>query len=412
MNILFIAVGFLPETMSENLCNGKLVLSFLNEGWNVDVISRCAEPSSRSYSVSWDEPWTDLQKVTHSISYPVGNKFERLFDFVKSSVLMSFFPINGIRWAYRAYKKGLDLSKKKKYDVIITRSPSDISHIVGYKLSKKLNIPWIANWNDPATNIWPFPINYGKFKFYTHERYNKLMLTSSTYNSFPAETLKNHFINKYPFIDKQKCIIFPHIALLDSIYKKYKFQKIDKDYMYLCHSGNINIDRDADYLLKAISELKEKGCIIKLDIMGISDEYTLNLIRKYSLQDQIHYIGTLPYIDALTNLQKYDILVLIEQKMNFGIYFPSKLVDYAQSRKPIFAISPKYGFVSQTIGEYGGGTVADNTNYECIKKSLTDFYNDWKSDNLDKYSTDKLYNNSSTENVVNKYKDLINKIWK
>lgn len=28
MKILFIAVGFPPATMSENLCNGKLVLAF------------------------------------------------------------------------------------------------------------------------------------------------------------------------------------------------------------------------------------------------------------------------------------------------------------------------------------------------------------------------------------------------
>ena len=45
--------------------------------------------------------------------------------------------MNGIRWARRAYQKALELHKKNPYDVIITRSPSDIPHIIGYKIKQK-----------------------------------------------------------------------------------------------------------------------------------------------------------------------------------------------------------------------------------------------------------------------------------
>lgn len=402
MKILFIAAGFLPDTMSENLCNGKLVLAFLSKGWEVDVISKKNE---NSYHCGWEEPWMKLKPITHIIEYPHGGKIGRSLDLVRCIAKMNGYPLEGIRWAYRAYKEALRLHKEKKYDVIITRSPSDIAHIVGFKFNRKTKIPWIANWNDPATNTWPLSTVSSKWSWKLHEKYNRHILSHATLNSFPATTLRDHFTKHYNYIDKKKCVVFPHIALAEDLIANINYPKSQNAFR-MCHAGNISIYRDIDYLLKAIKELKENDeANIRFDILGSNDQYTIDLVeKKYNLADSIRFIGPFSYPEAMSKMQTYDVLVLIEQRLEFGIFFPSKLVDYAQLRKPILAISPKNGFVNTQMTLNGGGICTDNADYTSVKAGLNILYKAWKDNDLSaQYSTEKLLDSSTPESLLKNY---------
>ena len=180
MKILFIASGYLPYTFSENLCNAKLVYALQEAGWHVDVISK--KDNGPTYSTEWQEPWLPLKEHTYEVSYFVGGKLSRLYDLLRSSIMMGGFPVDGIRWARRAYQKAMSLHKSNHYDVVITRSPSDIPHIVGYKFAKKTGIKWIANWNDPASTIWPEPYthHFSKKAYRLRDRYNAVSYTHLT----------------------------------------------------------------------------------------------------------------------------------------------------------------------------------------------------------------------------------------
>ena len=210
MRILFIAPGYLPYTFSENLCNGKLVYALQEKGWEVDVISRIDE--GPTYCSEWQEPWLPLKKHTYEISY----------------------------------QKALELHKKNPYDVIITRSPSDIPHIIGYKIKQKTGIRWIANWNDPATTIWPEP--------YTHHlsprehniahRYTVTCLKKADVNTFPSQTLLEHFEANFSFLKDKQTAVIPHIGLPESFLSVRPSEKRDK--MYMCHSGNLSSERNPE----------------------------------------------------------------------------------------------------------------------------------------------------------------------
>ena len=91
MKILFIASGYLPYTFSENLCNAKLVYALQEAGWHVDVISK--KDNGPTYSTEWQEPWLPLKEHTYEISYFIGGKLSRLYDLLKSSIMMGGFPL-------------------------------------------------------------------------------------------------------------------------------------------------------------------------------------------------------------------------------------------------------------------------------------------------------------------------------
>ena len=408
MKILFIASGYLPYTFSENLCNAKLVYALQEAGWHVDVISK--KDNGPTYSTEWQEPWLPLKEHTYEISYFIGGKLSRLYDLLKSSIMMGGFPVDGIRWARRAYQKALELHRKNHYDVVITRSPSDIPHIVGYKFSKKVGIKWIANWNDPASTIWPEPYthHFSKKAYRLRDRYNKLCLCHAAINTFPSSWLLEHFQDNYPLLKDKRNVVIPHIAMPDSLYHQAPILLKD-DKLYMCHSGNLSSERNPELMFKAIRELIHEGYTsMKLEIMGHINDYTQQLIEKYALNGYVSFIGGFPYLEALRKMQFYHVFVLLEAKMEKGIFFPSKFTDYAQLNRPILAVSPKDGFAKEMLSCYGGGIAADNEDYRSIKSALLKLYQSWKQKKLfEEYNTNELYQNFSARRVVELYKTLL-----
>lgn len=411
MRALLIATGYLPYTFSECLCNAKLVYALQEKGWEVDVISRVSE--GFSYSVEWQEPWLCLKPHVYEVTYPVGNKIVRTWDLLRSTLQMGGYPLGGIRWARRAYQKAMELYKEKHYDVVLTRSPSDISHIVGYKLKREYGVQWIANWNDPVSVIWPSenppytPDRYKGLKKILYSRYADFCLRKSDINTFPAQTLLDYFKEFFPILNSENSLIIPHIGLSETLFSPIRYEK--KEQFRLCHAGNLMSNRNPELLFQAMRELiDEHDAPILLDIMGVMDDYMSLLIKKYRLEDNVHFIGSYPYIEVLNKMGDYDVLVLLEAKMHTGIYFASKIVDYAQVGRPIFAISPATGFAKSVISQYGGGVVVNNEEHQDIKSGLLKLYAAWQADELLKtYSTQQLYSQFSSDRVVEIYNSIV-----
>ena len=407
MRALLIATGYLPYAFSENLCNAKLVYALQEKGWEVDVISRVDE--GNTYSTEWQEPWLCLQPNVNEVTYPAGNKISRILDLIRSTIQMEGYPLAGIRWARRAYQKAVALHKEKHYDIVLTRSPSDISHIIGYKLKQRFGVRWIANWNDPSVTIWPEPYthHFSKSKERMLHHYTVKCLRNADINTFPSQSLLDHFVEHFPFLKQLHTEIIPHIALSETLYTPQKREKKDK--LYLCHSGNLSTERNPELLFCAMREIIDEGYNhIQLDIMGRVNEYTQQLIDKYRLAEHVKCAGSYPYMEAIHLLQEYDALVLLESRMKHGIFFASKFTDYAQSGRPIFAVSPKEGFANDIISKNGGGIVADNENIQDIKKGLLFIYKSWKEGKLtDTLSTQKLYSQFTASNVVDIYNKLL-----
>lgn len=410
MKLLLIAPGYLPYTFSENLCNGKLAYAMYRKGWQVDVISKVDE--GPAYSTEWTEPWLPLKERNITLTYPVGGKLTRIYDTLRSSMKMGIYPEGGIRWACRAYELALRLCKENHYDAVLTRSPNDIPHIIGLRLKEKLGIRWIANWNDPAAPIWPEPYTH-HFSVKEQKRkmcFTEMCLKGADVNSFPSQSLLDHFASYFPFLMNQKTVVIPHIALVEDIVPSLKeIPHLGK--FRMCHSGNLSMERNPELTFKAMRELIDEGYDkMEFSIMGRINDYTQELINKYQLEDYVNCCGSFPYMEAMKKMQEFDCLVLLEAKLKKGIFFASKFTDYAQLGKPILAISPTDGFAASMIAQYGGGISVDNEECKSIKSGLMKLYQAWDSGRLSsQYSTDELYHHVSAAHVMEIYNKLLSK---
>lgn len=404
MKFLFIAWGYLPYTFSEGLCNGKFVYALTKAGHQVKAISRI--DTGHTYDAKWNEPWDKLKDNTFLIDYPIGNKLQRAFDVLRSSMIMDGNHDNGIRWARRAYQYALKLIKTEHFDAVLTRSPNDIAHLVGYKLKQKTDIKWIANWNDPASPIWP-----GQYKHpYSEKRQAKKMLEtekllkSADVNTFPSASLYNHFEEYFPFLKNRPSYIIPHIGLYEELWPKPATPFSDGKLRFL-HSGNLSFERDPETTFQAFRRLIDKDNFrnFEFHIMGNVNEHTTDLIKKYELEDFVKFIGTYPYMETLSKMQTYDILVLIEAKLKKGIFFASKFTDYLQSGQPILAISPKSGFAADILAGENRHYLANNESVDSIYKSLCEIINNFKSNSLKENCSDIIFNKFSTDTVIKSF---------
>lgn len=401
-----IASGYLPYLFSENLCNAKLVLALKESGIVVDVISKKDE--GPIYDNQWHAPWDQLRPNTYQIQYG-GSRIDRLCDVIYSSLKMGHFS-SGVRWVRRAYEQAQQLMCQNSYDAVLTRSPNDLAHLVGYKLRKDTGIKWIANWNDPADAIWPEPYthHYSHYKQNRALKYARKMLQSADYITFPSDTLKSHFTSYFPELSSLKTEVIPHIGLVESVFKKVE-RDTPKNKFYLCHSGNLSKERDPELTFQALRDIINQGFSrFEFHIMGHINDYTQQLIQKYDLAEYVKCIGGYPYLTAINKLQQYDVLVLLEAKLKKGIFFASKFTDYAQTGLPILAISPTDGFANNMIKTYGGGILADNTNAKSIKDAIIQLIDLWKKGALSTISSSKMYEQFAPSCVVNQYIEIVN----
>lgn len=406
MRILIIATGYAPYMFSEAICNAKLALALRQEGIEVDAITKTEH--GPAYSNEWTTPWDQLQSSTTVIDYPLGSKLQRTADVLYSGLLFGGNFNHGIRWARRAYTMALKMIKSKKYDAIITRSPNDIAHLVGLKLKRKTGITWISNWNDPADPIWPEP--------YTHRlpakvqkskmKFTSMLLKEADVISFPSESLHLHFRSHFPLIKHKQTIVLPHIGLIPQHYPKTDYKAASYSKLRILHSGNMSPERNPELLFAAIAQLKQEGYdCLSLDILGVKSNYIEELIIKYNLINEVTFLGSCSYLDSIKKLHEYDLLLLLEAVLDNGIFFASKITDYIQAERAIFAVSPKIGFASE---EHATGNIkyfADNTSKEDIVKELHTIIIDWKdgkiNKNLKSFDKTSMYPQSVVKTLIN-----------
>jgi glycosyltransferase involved in cell wall biosynthesis len=415
MKILFITSAFAPYAFSESIVNSKLVMAFLEKGWTVHVISR--KDLGNIYSSEQLEAWNRLSSITYEIDYPRGNGFIRFFDILKN-ILFFGYSFDGIRWARKALNKALQLQEINNYDVIISRSPPDISHLVAYHVSKKTGVPWIANWNDPIHHIWPEP--YSKnISFITkliYQSFGRKMISQATMNTFPSEELKEYFKKFFNELNETNTDVIPHIGFKSlEFLNKQKNSILDKDFLLkLCHAGNLSEERSPHTLFEAIVNLKKDHPKLKieLDFMGIESSLLDYLIRQYNLEENVKQIGSYSYFDAMNKMSEYDILIIIEADLQDAIFLPSKFVDYAQLNIPILAITSKNSCIDRLLKENGGGISVDVLDPVSIQNGLLDIYRTYyaRQENTNNNSINTLGKLFAPRKIVNHYELIFNNL--
>lgn len=288
-------------------------------------------------------------------------------------------PDRWISWWLSAVPAGLRLIREHRPDVIWSTYPIATAHLIGLTLHRLTGLPWIADQRDPMLDT-DYPPNLLRRRI--HQWVERQVMHHSAAVICTTPGAVRDLKQRYPRQNRNL------IHLIENGYDEASFiaAETTKPPMppsgrpfRLLHSGVIYpAERDPTFLLAALARLLAEGAIspdsfrLVLRASG-HDAYLKTLVdQHHGLKDIIEFAPALPYLEALTEIQHADGLLLL-QAANCNSQIPAKLYEYLRARRPVLALTHLHGDTAAKLRRAGIYTMAPLDSTPSIAHALQRF---------------------------------------
>ncbi|MBR5483593.1 MAG: glycosyltransferase family 4 protein [Alistipes sp.] len=394
--ILMLAPSSIPTYGAEAIVNKKLLTALdKSNKFEIDLISQ------RVKYLHYPIEQTDISlNSIHIIDNDLSVTPKLIWEHIKAYFLFGI-TFKAIHWAVKALPIAEELIANNNYDYILTKDAP--SFVLGHYLQQKYRIKWVATWNDPYPGI-KYPVPYGQgvdAKGNIFDRMIIKVMRKADIHIFPSERIRDYML-RYLDVKRDNTVVVPHVILETDI-----TNRLDKSQLRILHSGTLQSPRSPKTFLQAFSRFKENfpDSSISVDILGIMEKEDVELINILKLQDDVHFLAPVTYSESLEILARYHIALIIEADCEEGIFLPTKVTDFMQYRKPIFAVSPKLGVLNDLYKEGYVNYFSDVRSVDDIYNSLVRIYNDFTNHRIDEKGkiADSVF---SEKTIVNQYFNL------
>ena len=372
---LLLTYAFPPLQASESFLSVKAFAKI--KSFDVDILT--IDPSEIGYDLDYSlEDYVNKHfKNIYKASTPKWIT-KRIFRFLR---YVPGFPDRFRFFNKLLYKKAIEIDASS-YDLIISWSTWHSIHLVAAKIKRKFkSTPWIVHLSDPwadnpfLTKIW----GYKSSQYFLE----KGVLKAADAINFTTNASRKLVMRKYPESWMNKTYVTSHSYDL-ALYKKQHL-KPSSDVLVINYLGNFYGPRNPINILKALRYIHAKnsnfldGIVFRFVGKWIGNENWKSVIQDLP-EDLIEIISPVSYIDSLSEMANSDLLLILDAPFTTSVFFPSKLVDYIGSGKPIFAITPR-GSCYDILQDVGG-ILASPSSIELIITGIEEAINKLKEGTL------------------------------
>lgn len=439
-NILIITNDFPPPIDSGNIRVYKFAKYLLKHGWEVHIICNSInkyddiihnEKLSKelfginAYSVPdlLKRYLTKRGNVNNNVDnyyLKAENKIEirkllnKAYQYLKKYIVPDVYRFT---WNNDVYEKAKEIVIRKHISTIITSSPPQSTHLIGYKLKEafKDKIYWVLDFRDlwSLSPIYEMGITKNKALNIRLEkkmlsRGDKIIVVSNGIKQLTSEFFK--LDNESP---KKK------IEVITNGYDPEDFQEVliskqrynVNSFIKFGYIGSIDGARSRNKYIEGIYLFLEKYFDNKV-MFNFIGELDLKYKKKLELISSpcINYQKYVPHNEALRMMSESDVLVLILSNDKEGsIAFTGKFFEYLKIGRPILAIVPE-GEVSSIIRKYNLGEVANPDDPIEICNAIERLYNKFylcERKLNDPIIHDELLDQFNRENLTKKLEEII-----
>jgi glycosyltransferase involved in cell wall biosynthesis len=311
-----------------------------------------------------------------------------------------------IKPSVRYLKKYL---KEHPVDAIISTGPPHSMHLIALKLKESLDIPWIADFRDPWTEI---------------DFYDELLLT--TWADHRQHKLERKVLTQ---ADKVVTVSWSwaqglgrlgnrNVRVIQNGFDWSNIQNnermaLSKEFT-ITHLGVIGPARNAPTLWATLHELRSNdenlSKALKIKLVGHVDQSVMDSLQTNQLLGNTEIIPHVPH-DEVRQLQNTSqvLLLLVNNSPNSKGILTGKLYEYLASGRPILCIGPEDGDAAQILKETNAGITIGFDDKEKMKEVILDYYQQYKTNGLPNNKTISI-EKYSRRALAGEYVKLLEKI--
>jgi hypothetical protein len=293
-----------------------------------------------------------------------------------------FIPDAKLFWLQPAYRELKKILKSRKIDIIVSTGPPHTTHLIANKIKKNFDIPWLADFRDPWTNI----------DFY--QKLNLSFLADKIHKNLELQILRNAnvvtTVSKSWAEDFQK-IYKREIVIINNGFDPADFEKksnssLDSSFS-ITHAGSMNADRNHEIFWKTLNEIctfnSDFSKNLEVKLIGPIDFSVRESIDKFNLNNNVTFIDQLSHNMVIDNLISSQLLYLpLNNSSNISGIIPGKTYEYIASKRPIICIGDINGDTAEIINQTNSGVNFSFDDFDVFKQMLLHFYSKFKENNL------------------------------
>ncbi|MEA1874165.1 MAG: glycosyl transferase family 1 [Bacteroidota bacterium] len=292
-------------------------------------------------------------------------------------------------------------------DAILTDGPPHTNTVIGCKLSQATGIPWLADFQDPWTQVDYYSmLKIGKRADKKHHALEQECFQTAKKITIASPTWAKDIVsigadNVDPIFWGYDDDDFPEITPPD-----------DKTFS-IVHAGQLGYDRRPDGFLSMLGELKKEnpefGKLLRLKFVGTVDYVIEETIKENGLSENYFAPGNISRPQAIDLTLKAQLLLLpLNIAENAKGRIPGKLFENLRASKPILVLGPTNSDVSKIVTDANAGITCAYDDVKTQKAFILDRFEKFKQgkNHID-LGNIKAY---SVKNQVKRLSGFLNKI--
>lgn len=249
-------------------------------------------------------------------------------------------------WVGPAVLKGREIFKRERFDVILSSSPRASAHLVAAVLSEHASVPWLADYRDPWSTYQFRQYPTGAHKT-AHEKLEAWALGRAAAVTAVNRPIVDDLVARHPWLDGRAHVL-PN-----------GFDRAEQpvgvalgDGFWIVHTGRLyGREQQVAAFLEALAGQPPD---VKALFVGVDESRVRPDADRLGLGDRVRVEPLVPLPVALGYQRAADALLLVNGRRPESM--SSKVFEYLDAGRPVFAISPAGSAARGLFTEVGGGT--------------------------------------------------------
>jgi glycosyltransferase involved in cell wall biosynthesis len=291
----------------------------------------------------------------------------------------AYIPDAQVGWFPYAVSEGLRALETRDIEAIYSTSAPPTAHLIGYRLKRLTNKPWVADFRDLWTEN-HYAENPGAFR----KRIDQIIESELLDKADLIITVSDAWADALRRLSGGR----KRIEVIRNGYDANDFAGIKRgrpEQWTITYVGSFyGAKQDPTPFFKAAQRLIEAGRVrradVRIKIVGEPEVYVKSIVEAFGLSDVVQFTGFVTHRDALAHQVNSSLLLAIlhGDKTDAG-HVPGKLYEYLGALRPILALVPSDFEAARIIRSAGAGAVVAATDAEAIEEALLDSYAAYKS---------------------------------